>query len=86
MNVFLNTVAVAGPNVTGLKDFVQGDGIYIVSVVCAFIIIKTWREAQWIKVFSTLFIYAIIVSLLKGEQLLSVMGGVLKWFGIETGL
>ncbi|WP_416055466.1 hypothetical protein [Streptococcus agalactiae] len=31
-------------------------------------------------------IYAIIVSMLKGQQILSFLGGMLRWFGVETGL
>ncbi|VDC43515.1 hypothetical protein FMV2238Y02_20200 [Streptococcus canis] len=75
-----------GPNATGLKQFFQGDGIYIMSVIAVFLIIKNWKEADWLKVGSTLAIYAIIVSMLKGQQILSFLGGMLRWFGIETGL
>ncbi|MDV5976895.1 UNVERIFIED_CONTAM: hypothetical protein KB581_05560 [Streptococcus canis] len=75
-----------GPNATGLKQFFQGDGIYIMSVIAVFLIIKNWKEANWLKVGSTLAIYAIIVSMLKGQQILSFLGGMLRWFGIETGL
>lgn len=76
----------AGPNVSGLKQFFQGDGIYVLSVICALIIAKNWKEANWLKLFSTLAFYAIVVSLLKGQEILSFMGGILRWFGIETGL
>lgn len=75
-----------GPNATGLKQFFQGDGIYIISVIAVFIIIKNWKNADWLKVGSTLGIYAIIVSMLKGQQILSFLGGILRWFGIESGL
>lgn len=82
-----NSVFLAGgPNVTGLKQFFQGDGIYVISVIAVFLIIKNWKDANWLKVFSTLAIYAIIVSILKGQQILSFLGGLLRWFGIETGL
>lgn len=83
----MNSVLLAsGPNVTGLKQFFQGDGIYLISVIAVFLIIKNWKDANWLKVFSTLAIYAIIVSILKGQQILSFLGGLLRWFGIETGL
>ncbi|ESR08619.1 hypothetical protein IUSA1_11665, partial [Streptococcus iniae IUSA1] len=36
----------AGPNVSGLKQFFQGDGIYVLSVICALIIAKNWKEAN----------------------------------------
>ncbi|HEN0407605.1 TPA: hypothetical protein U5Y67_000096 [Streptococcus agalactiae] len=81
-----SVLLVGGPNVSGLKQFFQGDGIYLISVIAVFIIIKNWKEANWLKVGSTLAIYAIIVSILKGQQILSFLGGMLRWFGIETGL
>ncbi|HGD0635132.1 TPA: hypothetical protein ACG7CC_000868 [Streptococcus agalactiae] len=85
--VKVNSVILAGGlNVSGLKQFFQGDGIYLISVIAVFIIIKNWKEANWLKVFSTLAIYAIIVSMLKGQQILSFLGGMLRWFGVETGL
>lgn len=72
--VKVNSVILAGgPNVSGLKQFFQGDGIYLISVIAVFIIIKNWKEANWLKVFSTLAIYAIIVSMLKGQQILSFL-------------
>ncbi|HEN6544718.1 TPA: hypothetical protein U7I87_000001, partial [Streptococcus agalactiae] len=53
--VKVNSVILAGgPNVSGLKQFFQGDGIYLISVIAVFIIIKNWKEANWLKVFSTL--------------------------------
>ncbi|EHJ56235.1 hypothetical protein HMPREF9318_01819 [Streptococcus urinalis FB127-CNA-2] len=74
--VKVNSVILAGgPNVSGLKQFFQGDGIYLISVIAVFIIAKNWKEANWLKVFSTLAIYAIIVSMLKGQQILSFLGG-----------
>lgn len=75
-----------GPNVNGLKSFFQGDAIYVISVVCGLIIAKNWKEANWLKIGSVLVVYAIVVSLFKGQQLLSFLGGILRWFGIETGL
>ncbi|ESR10137.1 hypothetical protein DIX60_01390 [Streptococcus iniae] len=81
-----SVLLVGGPNASGLKEFFQGDGIYIISVIAVIIMIKNWKEANWLKVLSTLAIYAIIVSMLKGQQILSFLGGMLRWFGIETGL
>ncbi|MGT2888371.1 hypothetical protein N1495_01295 [Streptococcus didelphis] len=85
--VRMNSIALAsGPDVSGLKQFFQGDGIYLISVICAFMVIKSWKNADWLKVGSILAIYAIVVSLFKGQQILSFVGGLLRWFGIETGL
>ncbi|HFT2926296.1 TPA: hypothetical protein ACHV0K_001760 [Streptococcus pyogenes] len=75
-----------GSNVSGLKQFFQGDGIYLISVICAFLVIKNWKNADWLKVGSVLSIYAIVVSLFKGQEILAFLGGMLRWFGIETGL
>ncbi|KLJ82601.1 hypothetical protein WA99_01455 [Streptococcus agalactiae] len=85
--VELNTLALAsGPNVTGLKTFFQGDGIYLISVIVAIYVIKSFKDANWLKIGSVLAMYAIVVSLLKGQQILSFLGGMLRWFGVETGL
>ncbi|HEN0586103.1 TPA: hypothetical protein ACJRZ2_001434 [Streptococcus agalactiae] len=81
-----NILLVSGPNVTGLKSFFQGDGIYLISVVVAIYVIRSFKEANWLKIGSVLAMYAIVVSLLKGQQILSFLGGMLRWFGIETGL
>ncbi|MGT2722315.1 hypothetical protein [Streptococcus porcinus] len=81
-----NILLVSGPNVTGLKSFFQGDGIYLISVVVAIYVIRSFKEANWLKIGSVLAMYAIVVSLLKGQQILSFLGGLLRWFGIETGL
>ncbi|KKF45211.1 MULTISPECIES: hypothetical protein [Streptococcus] len=85
--VELNTLALAsGPNVAGLKTFFQGDGIYLISVIVAIYVIKSFKDANWLKIGSVLAMYAIVVSLLKGQQILSFLGGLLRWFGVETGL
>ncbi|HEN0625038.1 TPA: hypothetical protein U3Q60_000597 [Streptococcus agalactiae] len=85
--VELNTLVLAsGPNVTGLKTFFQGDGIYLISVIVAIYVIKSFKDANWLKIGSVLAMYAIVVSLLKGQQILSFLGGMLRWFGVETGL
>ncbi|HEN0128872.1 TPA: hypothetical protein U3Q82_001161 [Streptococcus agalactiae] len=81
-----NIVLVSGPNVTGLKSFFQGDGIYLISVVVAIYVIRSFKEANWLRIGSVLAMYAIVVSLLKGQQVLAFLGGMLRWFGIETGL
>ncbi|EPV86453.1 TPA: hypothetical protein U3J84_001791 [Streptococcus agalactiae] len=85
--VELNSIVLAsGPNVVGLKTFFQGDGIYLISVIVAIYVIKSFKDANWLKIGSVLAMYAIVVSLLKGQQILSFLGGLLRWFGIETGL
>ncbi|MTB57726.1 hypothetical protein [Streptococcus uberis] len=88
MNIVeLNSIVLAsGPNVVGLKNFFQGDGIYLISVIVAIYVIKSFKDANWLKIGSILAMYAIVVSLLKGQQILSFLGGLLRWFGIETGL
>lgn len=85
--VELNSIVLAsGPNVAGLKNFFQGDRIYLISVIVAIYVIKSFKDANWLKIGSVLAMYAIVVSLLKGQQILSFLGGLLRWFGIETGL
>ncbi|MCK1197145.1 hypothetical protein ACXZ80_10690 [Streptococcus agalactiae] len=88
MNIVeLNSIVLeSGPNVVGLKNFFQGDGIYLISVIVAIYVIKSFKDANWLKIGSILAMYAIVVSLLKGQQILSFLGGLLRWFGIETGL
>lgn len=82
----LFTVLAGAPEISGLKAFLQGDGIYLISAAAALLIIYNWKQAKWGAIISTLVIYAIVVSLLKGQEILKLISGILKWFGIDVGV
>ncbi len=70
----------------GLSEFIKGDGLVALSVIAIILIIKAWKKSNWLEVGSVLGIYAIIVSLTNGNQILTTVGKVLRMIGIETGL
>ncbi|MCC9880518.1 hypothetical protein HK152_11980 [Streptococcus agalactiae] len=70
----------------GLRQFLQGDFFWILTTIAVLLAIKCWRNSNWLQLFSVIGFYAIIVSLTKGQQILSAFGWFLKLFGIETGL
>lgn len=73
-------------DISNLRSFMSGDAIYLLSFVCGGLIFKYWKSSEMLKIFTTLIIYAIIAVLLKGNQMLSFLSGILKWFGIDSGL
>lgn len=73
-------------DISNLRSFMSGDAIYLLSFVCGGFIFKYWKSGEVLKIFTTLIIYAIIAVLLKGNQMLSFLSGILKWFGIDSGL
>lgn len=70
----------------GLGEFLKGDGLIALSALAVILLIKAWNKSDWSKVASVLIIYGIIVSVIQGQAILSFIGKVLRWFGIETGL
>ena len=74
-------------NTGGLTGWIQGDGFIFLSVGAAALAIIAWREGSFGKLFKTLAFYAVIASLLKGQQILKFVGWAFRtWLGIETGL
>ena len=74
-------------NTGGLTGWIQGDGFIFLSVGAAAMAIIAWREGSFGRLFKTLIFYAVIASLLKGQQILKFIGGrISNWLGIETGL
>lgn len=74
-------------NTGGLTGWIQGDGFIFLSVGAAAMALVAWREGSFGRLFKTLVFYAVIASLLKGQQILKFVGWALRtWFGIETGL
>ncbi len=72
--------------VSGLQEFILDDGMILLSVFAAYRLFKSWKESNWFQVASVLIIYALIVSVLKGQQVLAFFGKLLRMIGIETGL
>lgn len=70
----------------GLSEFMNGDGMIALSAIAVLMLIRAWKKSDWVELASILVFYGIIVSVIKGEAILSFVGTVLRWFGIETGL
>ena len=72
-------------DISNLRSFMSGDAIYLLSVVCGLFVFNYWKAGEMLKIFTTLIIYAIIAVLLKGNEMLHFLSGILKWFGIDVG-
>ena len=72
-------------NTSSLQQFLQGDGAWIITAV-AILLAKAWKNSSWLQLFSVIGFWGIIVSMTKGQQILSVIGWFLRLIGIETGL
>ncbi|MDQ8759097.1 hypothetical protein [Streptococcus ruminantium] len=70
----------------GLSEFMNGDGLVALSAIAVILLIRSWRKSDWVELGTILVFYGIIVSVIKGQAILSFIGAVLRWFGIETGL
>ncbi|WP_277290832.1 hypothetical protein [Streptococcus orisratti] len=77
--------ATTGVDISNLRSFMSGDGIYVLGVVGAFFIFKYWKSGEIFKIFTVLIIYAIIAIMLKGSEMLDYLSGILNWFGIGSG-
>ncbi|HEP2676605.1 TPA: hypothetical protein VCH52_001712 [Streptococcus pyogenes] len=72
-------------DVSNLRNFMGGDGIYVLSVVAACFVLKFWKDGAFGKMLISLTFYAIAASLMKGSALLSALSWFLSLFGINTG-
>lgn len=73
-------------NTDNLRTFLQGDGIWILTAIAVILALRAWRNSSWIQLFSVIGFYGIIVSIVKGQEILKTLGWFLRLFGIETGL
>lgn len=70
----------------GLSEFMKGDGTIAISAIAVIMLINAWKKSNWVALGTTLVFWGIIVSVINGNQILSFVGSVLRWVGIETGL
>ncbi|MEI4353019.1 hypothetical protein V9Z49_06085 [Streptococcus suis] len=70
----------------GLSEFLNGDGLIALSAVAVILLIRAWKKSDWVELGTVLVFYGIIVSVIKGNAILSFIGVALRWFGVETGL
>ena len=70
----------------GLSEFLNDDGLILLSTIAVILLIKAWKQSDWVQLGTALVFYGIIVSVIRGQEILSFIGAVLRWFGIETGL
>ncbi|MGT2755423.1 hypothetical protein [Streptococcus ovis] len=70
----------------GLSEFMKGDGTIAISAIAVILLLKTWKKSDWVGLGTTLVFWGIIMSVIQGQQILSFVGKVLRWVGIETGL
>ena len=73
-------------NTNSLQQFLQGDGAWLITFVAILLGLKAWRNSSWLQLFSVIGFWGIIMSMTKGQQILSVIGWALRLVGIETGL
>ena len=73
-------------NTSSLQQFLEGDAAWIITAVAILLAIKAWKNSSWLQLFSVIVFWGIIVSMTKGQQILSVIGWFLRLIGIETGL
>lgn len=69
-----------------LKNFLQGDGAYIITAIAILLALKAWKNSSWLQLFSVLGFWAVIISMTKGQEILKFFGWFLRLFGIDTGL
>ena len=73
-------------NTNSLQQFLHGDGAWLITFVAILLGLKAWRNSSWLQLFSVIGFWGIIMSMTKGQQILSVIGWALRLVGIETGL
>lgn len=73
-------------NTSSLQNFMHGDGTWVLTAIAVILAIKAWKNSSWLQLFSIVGFYSVIVSLTKGQQILSFFGWLLRLIGIETGL
>lgn len=82
----VSVLGVGGLDISNLRSFMSGDGIYVLGVVGACFIFNYWKAGDILKIAGVLIIYSIIAIMMKGSQMLSFLSGILEWFGINSGL
>ncbi|MGT2907782.1 hypothetical protein [Streptococcus dentiloxodontae] len=73
-------------NTSLLQQFLQGDGAWLITAIAVILGLEAWRNSSWIQLFSVIGFWGVIISMTKGQQILSVIGWALRLIGIETGL
>lgn len=76
----------SGPDISGGRNWLQTDGIYVLGVAAAFYVTKEWKQSNWGKIVSVLLVYVILFSLFKGDDVARFFAGLLRWLGFETGV
>lgn len=71
---------------TGLSEFMKTDGQIGLSFVAVILLIGAWKKSSWTALGSILVFWGVIMSVINGTQILSTIGKILRFFGIETGL
>ena len=61
-------------NTSSLQNFLHGDGTWVLTAIAVLLAIKAWKNSSWLQLFSVVGFYSIIVSLTKGQQILSFFG------------
>ncbi|WP_431770635.1 hypothetical protein [Streptococcus gallolyticus] len=79
-------IGAGGLDISNLRSFMSGDGIYVLGVIGGAFVFKYWKSGDILKIAGVLIIYSIIAIMMKGSQMLSFLSGILEWFGINSGL
>ena len=79
-------IGTGGLDISNLRSFMSGDGIYVLGVIGGAFILKYWKSGDVLKIVGVLIIYSIIAIMMKGSQMLSFLSSILEWFGINSGL
>lgn len=61
-------------NTSSLQNFMHGDGTWVLTAIAVILAIKAWKNSSWLQLFSVVGFYSVIVSLTKGQQILSFFG------------
>lgn len=70
---------------SGLKTFL-GELWVPLALVAIVFIGKFWKNSEWLKIIGIIVVYAIMLSLTKGTQILQTVSKVLNLFGIDLGI
>lgn len=70
---------------TGLSEFMKNDGSIAVSAIAVILAIGAWKKSSWVSLGTILGFWAVIMSIINGTQILTFIGKVARFFGIELG-
>lgn len=70
-------------NIADLRAFAGSEGVFIVSVIAAIFVIPQIKAADWVKVFSTLGMTALIIILFTGGDIAQPFRWLFGLFGIN---